>query len=315
MTTALKSKLFRALGTLNTIQLFDDVPGDVLERAERRVQELDDKLSVFKPDSEISFLNAAAGVKPVPLSEDTIDLLRAGKRFSAITDGAFSLTTRPLSTLWSLNARCGSVPSRGEIEQALRFVNDADLILDEQNHTGMLNQFGQAVDLGGIAKGYAADEVKRILMEGGVQNAIVNLGGTVFVLGESRTVGIQHPDRATGISMGRLSLSNRAIVTSGDYERYFEVGGVRYHHIVDPKTGYPANAGLRSVTVIGENAMALDALSTAVFVMGAEQGVALTRRLGVETVLVTAELDVYCSDTLRGVFSLLTATQKTRIYG
>ncbi len=315
MTTALKSKLFRALGTLNTIQLFEDAPGDVLDRAEQRVQELDDKLSVFKPDSEISLLNAAAGVKPVALSVDTMDLLRAGKRFSAMTDGAFSLTTRPLSTLWSLNARCGSVPTRMEIEQALHLVSDADLILDEQNQTGMLNKFGQAVDLGGIAKGYAADEVKRILKEGGVKNAIVNLGGTVSVLGDSRMVGIQHPDRTTGISMGRLSLSDRSIVTSGDYERYFEVENIRYHHILDPETGYPANAGLRSVTVIGENAMALDVLSTAIFVLGAEDGVRLARRLGVETVLVTAGLDVYCSDALRGIFSLLTATQNTRIYG
>jgi thiamine biosynthesis lipoprotein len=96
------------------------------------------------------------------------------------------------------------------------------LVLDEPNHTAMLKKFGQAVDLGGIAKGYAADEVKRILKEGGVKNAIVNLGGTVCVLGESRVVGVQHPDRATGILMGRLSLSDRSIVTSGDYERYFK---------------------------------------------------------------------------------------------
>ena len=315
MTTVLKSKLFRALGTLNTIQLFDDVPSDTLERAERRVQELDDRLSVYKPESEISLLNAAAGVKPVAISEDTMELLRAGKRFSAMTGGAFSLTTRPLSALWSINARCGSVPSRVEIEQAARLVNDGDLMLDEQNHTAMLGKFGQAVDLGGIAKGYAADEVKRILKEGGVQNAIVNLGGTVAVLGDSRTVGIQHPDRATGISMGRLSLSDRAIVTSGDYERYFEVGGVRYHHILDPKSGYPASAGLRSVTLVGEHATALDALSTAIFAMGAEPGVRLARRFGIGAIFVTTELDVYCSDTLRSVFSLLTAPQSARIYG
>lgn len=315
MTTALKSKLFRALGTLNTIQLFDDVPGDVLDRAERRVQDLDNRLSAFKPDSEISLLNAASGVKPVSIGDDTLELLRAGKRFSAMTGGAFSMTTRPLSALWSINARCGSVPSRVEVEQALRLVSDEDLILDERDHTAMLNRPGQAVDLGGIAKGYAADEVKRILTEGGVQNAIVNLGGTVAVLGDSRMVGIQHPDRATGISMGRLSLSDRSIVTSGDYERYFEVGGVRYHHIVDPKTGYPASAGLRSVTVVGKNATVLDALSTAIFVMGAEDGVRLAGRLEAGTVLVTTELDVYCSDALRGVFSLLTATQNTRVYG
>lgn len=315
MTTAIKSKLFRALGTLNTIQLFDDVQSDTLDRAERRVQDLDDRLSVYKPDSEISMLNASAGVKAVVIGKDTMELLRAGKQFSKITDGAFSMTTRPLSLLWSTNARCGIVPAKTEIEQAISLVNDEDLILNEANDTAMLTRTGQAVDLGGIAKGYAADEVKRILIDDGVQNAIINLGGTVTVLGDSKTVGIQHPDRANGISMGRINLSNRSIVTSGDYERYFEVDGVRYHHILDPQTGYPANTGLRSVTVIGASATALDALSTAVFVMGTKSGISLAERLEIGTVVVTTKLDVYCSDALRGMFSLLAATHNTRIHG
>ncbi len=179
----------------------------------------------------------------------------------------------------------------------------------------MLKQVGQAVDLGGIAKGYAADEVARILREGGVTNAIVNLGGTVIAMGKSCIVGIQHPDRCTGIPMGRIALHDRAVVTSGDYERYFEVDGERYHHILDPRTGYPAKSGLRSVTVIGGSAMVLDALSTAIFVMGTEKGLPLARRLEAEAILVTGRLDVYCSRALRGGFSLLSATQNTRVFG
>lgn len=303
-----KSKVFRALGTINTIQVFDPACGEALERAALRVMELDDRLSVFKPESEIARLNAAAGVKPVHISADTMALLQAGLRFSNVTGGAFSMTTRPLSTLWSIHASCGTVPSKAEVERALSLVNDGDLLLNEAEGTAMLARFEQAVDLGGIAKGYAADEARRILLDGGVKNAIINLGGTVAILGENRVVGVQHPDRCTGISMGRLELANRSIVTSGDYERFYEVEGVRYHHILDPNTGYPAKAGLRSVTVTGDCAMTLDALSTAIFVLGEHKGAKLALEHNMGLVLVTDRLDVFCSDSLCGVFSLLTAS-------
>ncbi|MEN6417833.1 MAG: FAD:protein FMN transferase [Clostridiaceae bacterium] len=305
------SKMFRALGTINTIQAFDAACTEALERASQRVLELDDKLSVFKPESEIARLNAQAGRTAVSVSADTMALLMAGRAYSAETGGAFSMTTRPLTMLWSLNASCGTVPDRTEIERALLLVNDEDLQLDPKRGTAMLVHQEQAVDLGGIAKGYAADEVKRILMEHGVMNAIANLGGTVFILGDTRVVGIQHPDHCTGISMGRLSLSNQAVVTSGDYERFYEVDGVRYHHILDPNTGYPANSGLRSVTVTGSCAMELDALSTAIFVLGKRDGAALAQKHDMGLVLVTERLDVFCSDSLCGSFSLLAASNTT----
>lgn len=305
------SKVFRALGTINTIQVFDAACTEALERAAQRVLELDDKLSVFKPESEIARLNAHAGGKPVAVSADTMALLMAGRAYSGETGGAFSMTTRPLTALWSLHASCGTVPSRTEIEQTLPLVNDEDLRLDPKRGTAALTRREQAIDLGGIAKGYAADEVRRILVEHGVTNAIVNLGGTVFILGDSRVVGIQHPDHCTGISMGRLALSNQAVVTSGDYERFYEVDGVRYHHILDPNTGYPAKSGLRSVTVTGSCAMELDALSTAIFVRGEREGATLAQKHNMGLVLVTDRLDVFCSDSLCGSFSLLTARNTT----
>lgn len=304
------SRMFRALGTVNTIQAFNSACMEALERAEQRVLELDDRLSVFKPESEIARLNAQAGGKPVAVSADTMTLLQTGIGYSRETGGAFSMTTRPLSMLWSLNASCGSVPDRTELERTLLLVNDEDLHLDPKRGTAVLARQDQAVDLGGIAKGYAADEVKRILTEHGVTNAIINLGGTVFILGDSRIVGVQHPDRCTGISMGRLELKNQAVVTSGDYERFFEVDGVRYHHILDPNTGYPAKSGLRSVTVTGSCAMELDALSTAIFVLGKKEGARLAQEHGMGLLLVTDQLDVFCSDSLCGAFSLLTSSNK-----
>lgn len=303
------SRLFRALGTMNTItveQAEDHArAADALERAELRVLELDEALSAFRPESEVSLLNASAGCKEVSVGADTMFLLKKSKYYSELTGGAFCVTTRPLSALWELNARCGTVPSRAEIEQALLLASDEDIELDEVNSTAALKRFGQAVDFGGIAKGYAADEVRRILLEGGVTSALINLGGTVVSLGRERNVGIQHPDRCTGIAMGRVTLRDSCAVTSGDYERYYEVDGVRYHHIVDPRTGYPSRSNLRSVTLIGESAMELDALSTAIFALGAEEGLPLAERAGVESVVVTNALDVFCSERLRENFSLL----------
>lgn len=305
--------VFFALGTTNraTVSTCRDriAAGEALKRAEERVLALHDSLSVFQPESELSLLNASAGCSSVPVGADAFYLLSESKRYSEISGGAFSITTRALSALWEIHARCGTVPSRIEVEHALTLVNDQDILLDEENHTAELRRFGQSVDLGAIAKGYAADEVKRILIEGGVTGALINLGGTVYVIGSAKHVGIQHPDRVTGIAMGRVSLSDNCAVTSGDYERFYEVDGTRYHHIVDPRTGYPSRSGLRSVTLIGESALALDALSTAVFVLGAEAGLPLIREAGVEAVFVTDQLDVFCSEGLRGNFELLVSAQ------
>jgi len=305
--------VFTALGTTNRIQVLmyreRIAAGEALKRAEERVRALHDRLSVFQPESEISLLNASAGCSSVPVSADTFLLLSESCRYSAISGGAFSITTRALSALWEIHARCGTVPSRMEVEHALTLVDDQDILLDEEAQTAELRRFGQSVDLGAIAKGYAADEVRRILLEGGVTGALINLGGTVCVIGSAKHVGIQHPDRIAGCAMGRVSLSDGCAVTSGDYERFYEVDGTRYHHIVDPRTGYPSKSGLRSVTLIGESALALDALSTAVFVLGAEAGLPLMREAGVEAVFVTDEMNVYCSEGLRGNFELLVSAQ------
>lgn len=300
---------FSALGTGNNIQLYryEDriAASEAMGRAQERVLGLHDRLSVFQPESELSLLNASAGCGPVPVGEDAFHLLSESKRYSAMSGGAFSITTRVLSALWRIHARCGTVPSRAEVEHSLSLVGDEDILLDEIAKTAELRRFGQSVDLGSIAKGYAADEVRRILAEGGVRDALINLGGTVVTLGRTRRVGIQHPDRLTGIAMGRVALTNACVVTSGDYERYYEVDGVRYHHIVDPRTGYPARSGLRSVTLIGNSALELDALSTVVFVLGAEQGLPLLSQAGVDAVLVTDKLDVFCTEGLSENFELL----------
>lgn len=300
--------LFRALGTMNRIDLFsapNPAANEALRAVETRVLELHARLSVFEPESELSRLNDAAGRASVPVSADTLALLLAGKRYSTLSQGAFSMTTRPLSGLWQTYAQSGGVPSRAEIEPLRALVDDADVLLDEAAQTAMLRRLGQSVDFGGIAKGYAANEARRILVDAGVTNALINFGGTVVALGGSRAIGVQHPDRETGLAMGKLVLQDSAVVTSGDYERGYTAGGVRYHHILDPRTGYPARSNLRSVTLVGDSALELDALSTAVFVLGAEAGLPLIRACGAEAVFITNALDVFCTEGLKERFSLI----------
>ncbi|MDP3447506.1 MAG: FAD:protein FMN transferase [Eubacteriales bacterium] len=296
------------MGTKNRIQVFafheQIAAGEALKRAEARVRALHDCLTVFQPESDLSLLNASAGCSSVAVGADTAHLLQESRRYSELSCGAFSITTRALSALWEIHARCGTVPSRTEVEHALTLVCDEDILLDETVQAAGLRRFGQSVDLGGIAKGYAADEARRILLEGGVTGALINLGATVSVIGESKHVGIQHPNRLPGIVIACVSLANACAVTSGDYDRFYEVDGTRYHHILDPRTGYPSRSGLRSVTLIGDSALALDALSTAVFVLGAEAGMPLIQQAGMEAVFVSDQLDVVCTEGMREFFEL-----------
>lgn len=264
------TKTFKALGTVNSISAPADSSIGAIREAEKRVLELDDRLSVFKEDSEISGINRAAGKEYVKVHPDTFDLLQASVHFAELSKGTFDISARPIVELWGIGKKGNRIPAPREIAGVKPLVNFRDIVLDEKSNSVMLRRPGQALDLGGIAKGYAADEVRRILSEGGIKDAVINLGGTVIAMGTPRTIGIQDPRKDTGIPMGRLRISDLALVTSGSYEKYLIRDGVRYHHIIDPRTGFPAQSGLFGVTLIGQSAMVLDALSTAVFIQGME---------------------------------------------
>jgi len=291
-----ESKTFRAMGTVNTIAVYQNHKDECLEAAVRKVRELHNKLSVYEMESEISRINSHAGESPVKISSDTMELLLMAKKYSAVSEGAFQATCRPLTALWHIGVKSGEVPSKGQIERAKALVSDDDLILDEKSGEAMLLRNGQGIDLGGIAKGFAADKAKQILEDGGVTEALINFGGTVSLIGSPRKIGIQHPRYDTGVSMGRLLVEKEAVVTSGDYERFFIRNGIRYAHILDPRTGAPAESGLCSVTVTGRSAAELDAVSTAIFVLGPQKGAALAERIGCGLILVTKELDVFVSE-------------------
>lgn len=272
------------LGTLVSVTLRDENPqrgaiAAVFERTEE-IQNLMSANAAEYDDTEILSINRAEAATAVPVSRATLYVISEALEFARITGGAFDITVHPLIELWGFGTEFPAVPPQEEIDRALALRGWQDVTVDAEGGTVALQRPGMSIDVGGIAKGYAADEGARVLRELGVQRAILDFGGDIVTVGERAPgtpwrIGIQHPSGDRSRILGILASRDEAVVSSGYYERYFEVDGVRYHHIFDPETGYPADSGLTSVTVVGPSAIRTDALSTAFFVMGLEASLEL----------------------------------------
>lgn len=238
-----------------------------------RVEEL---MSEWLPDSEVSRLNQSAGKEAVKLSAETFALLAAGKAVATQSAGAFAMSWAALAGLWKFGDAQPALPPQAELDARLPLVGDARLELDAAAGTARLPKAGMALGLGAIAKGYAVDRALAVLAAKGFTNVLVFAGGDIAVRGKKGaqpwSVGIQDP-RAAGY-FAVLPLGDEAVATSGDYEKFFELDGARYHHILDPRTGRPAR-GCRSVTIVAPDAMTADAYATAVFVLGPQEGMKL----------------------------------------
>lgn len=277
-----------------------------LRAVENEAQRLEHLLSRFHPESDISRINYSAGVKREKISSETYEILSRAMECSVISHGLFDITVGPLEDLWDYKHAL-EPPANNRIEQVLPLVNYNDLELDAVQKTAGLKNAGQSIDLGGIGKGFASDRFMEIFREYGVTSAFSNIGGNVSTLGNKPDgspwrVGIRHP-RLDGL-IGAVAVTGKAVVTSGDYERYFiDKKGKRFHHILNPITGYPAESGLVSVTIVADSAMTADALSTAVFVAGLERGLDLIKKYSqAEAILVDARLLVYVTRDLRKCF-------------
>ncbi len=300
-------KTFTALGTINTITCFGKKGEEALDVAHKRILEIDNRMSAFKYDSDVMKINRSAGIEAQKINSDTFNLLKRSLEFSKRSEGAFDITVRPLTFLWGFSKKLNYIPDKEEIEEALNLVNYQDLTLNDKEGTAYLKREGQAIDLGGIAKGYAADEVKRILLQYKIKDALINLGGNIVVLGhneagETWRIGIQNPFSSTGIYIGTIKTINKTIVTSGSNEQFFIKDGVRYHHIIDPHSGYPVNNGLISVTVVCELSIDADALTTALFVSDMDKAITLLKSINAEGIFVMENQEVYVTEGLKGNF-------------
>jgi FAD:protein FMN transferase len=240
---------------------------------------IDDDMSTYKPDSEVSRINARASTEPVPVSRELYDLIARALDLSTLSSGAFDITYESVGYLYDFHAH--RHPTESEIDDRLPRIDYHLVILDPATQTIRFARDGVRINLGGIAKGYAVEQAAALLKRAGIEHAVLNAGGDTRVLGDRRgspwIVGIRHPRLATEV-VTRLPLVDEAISTSGDYERFFEENGRRYHHIINPATGEPTE-GILSTTVIGPDATMTDGLSTTLFVLGVDAGLKLIETL------------------------------------
>lgn len=276
--------------------------------AEQAFREMENRLSLFKEESDIARLNAAAGSgEAVAVDERTYALLSQAKTLSTQAGGAFELTIAPLALAWGITTDAPRVLEQDEIDALLPLVNDDDLLL--KSGTARLRKAGQAVDLGGIAKGAACDLAKEIYDEYNIRAALCWLGGSSIYArgvkpdGEAWRLGFRDPKAEESTSLASFEIKDAVFCTSGGYERYFEQDGVRYHHILDPATGRPAQSDIVSIGVLCENGAEGDFWSTALFVQGKEKALEYFASGG-EGLLLDEDNNLYVSGALRASFEL-----------
>ncbi len=271
----------------------------------RRLEEL---LSNWIPTSELSQVNAAAGREPIQVSPETFEVLTRSLEVAKLTHGGFNIALGPAVNAWNVSGE-GQVPSQDDLEALRPRMELANVQLDENTRSVWLRRSGMSIDVGGIGKGYAADLAARVMQRSGAIAGVVALSGDIKTFGrmpdsQRFVFGIQHPRKPQGEILGRIELEDEAVSTAGDYQRYFMQDGVRFHHILDPKTLHPAR-GCQSVTVIAKEGVMADGLDTGVFVMGPDKGMALIEALpDVEGVIVDQEGAVVVSSGLKSRFSL-----------
>jgi len=271
------------MGTRITVELWADDRArgeEAIEAVLAEMRHIDESMSTYKPTSEISRVNAHAAEGPMPISRELFDLLVTAKDYSRITDGAFDITYASVGYLYDFRKHIR--PNESAISKALPAVNYEHVILDPKNRTVRFTRPGVRIDLGGIAKGYSVDCGIDVLQKRGFTRAYVAAGGDSRIIGDRFgkpwMVGIRDPRGAPGTVITRIPLTDAAMSTSGDYERFFEEDGVRFHHIIDPHTGHSASK-VRSATIIGPRAIRTDGLSKTAFVLGPEKAMEIYNRI------------------------------------
>jgi thiamine biosynthesis lipoprotein len=282
--------------------VFDDVFADF--------DRLDSLMSVWRSGSDILRLNDAAGDHPVTVSQEVFEALKAARQIGDWTDGKFDVTFGALADLWRFDQdQDNRIPEREAVRRRLPLIDYRALTLDESKQTAFLQRPGMRAHLGGIGKGYAVERAANMFRTRGIENFMIQAGGDLYAGGlkDGRPwrLGINDPRGAGGDSFAVVEVSNATFSTSGDYERFFMKDGVRYHHILDPDSGEPARL-CRSVTIVAASPTIADGLSTGVFVLGPERGMALIERLAdVEGVIVSARNEVLVSSGLQGRVALI----------
>ncbi|MEG1311216.1 MAG: FAD:protein FMN transferase [Romboutsia sp.] len=304
-----RTELF--MGTTINITLYDNNSDKLMESIFTRIEEIEDLVSINKEGTEIAQLNENAGIKGVKLSDFSYNLIKKAMKYSELSDGGYDISIGPLVKLWSIGLPEAKVPSEEEINEAIESIDYSKIKLNDSTKEVFLSEKGMMIDLGSIAKGYATDEIITILKDNNIEQAIVDLGGNIYVIGlkdgqHKWKIGIQDPFTDRGNIVGTIDVTNKSIVTTGIYERFLEKDGVKYHHILNPKTGYPYNNDIAGVTIVSDKSVEADALSTLIFTKGIKEGIKLLEGLDkVEAVFVSNENEVFVTEGLKDNFKLI----------
>lgn len=295
------------MDTLVTQKGYDSKSEEVFADVIDSFREFEGRVSRYVATSEISLINDNAGLDAVAVSEETYDFLKRAVQLCEQSDGAFDITLGPVIDLWGIGTDKQRVPSDAELANALQHVGYQKIEFDDENHTVMLPDPFMRIDLGGLGKGYATDRASAVYDEAGLSCALLSTNSSILLRGpkpdgENFVIGVRDPRGSVNDYVGTLSVENAFIGTSGDYERYFEESGQRYHHILDPSTGKPAQNGLTGITVVNTNGTDADYLSTYLFVMGKEY--VLEHLNEYEIIAVDDQKQVYVSDKLKDSFTL-----------
>jgi len=280
------------MDTVCTIRAGGKNPKAAVDAAFARIEEIANKVDYYSDSSEVAAINKAKANRAVSVSEDVFFIIEEAQKISEKTEGAFDITIAPLKDLWNIQQGGPNPPAEEDIKEAQKKVNYKNIILGRENKTVTLSEDDVKIDLGGAAKGYAADCAIDTLKEIDIAYALVDLGGNIYATGKNPSrpdgrwlVGIQKPFAEGSECAETVLIDEGAVVTAGTYQRYFVKEDKVYHHIIDSKTGYPSNSGVESATIVGETALVADCLSTACVVLGEEKGKELADAFGVELII------------------------------
>ena len=275
-----------------------------IDAAVLEIQRIEKLLTTFSDTSETSVINQNAGIEPVVVSRETFNLIERSIRLSGITQGAFDITYGSVDKrLWNFDTAMKELPSVEVAKKMVRLINYRNIILDKEKGTVFLKEKGMRIGFGGIGKGYAAERAKQVMKEMGVESGIVNASGDLAVWGyqpdgSEWTIGIINPNVANQI-FSYMKVTNMAVATSGNYEKYILVNGKKYSHTIDPRTGLPVT-GIKSVTIIAPNAELADAMATPVMIMGIKAGLHMINQIhNIEAILIDDNDKIYSSNNIR----------------
>ena len=285
----------------------------IAKQAEEVVKNLEETYSAYKENSLISEINENAGIKPVKVPDEVFNLIKECVVFSEKSNGLFDLTIAPLTKLWAITSDNPKVPTLDEIDYAKSLINYNNVILDEENKTVFLKEKCMKLDFGATVKGYAAQKVLEIYKTGKINGGVLSLGGNVAVYGSKNDgtafkIGVRDPKKSSTDYFAILETDKQVISTSGAYERYFKQNGVTYHHILNPKTGYPCESDLLSVTVVSENGLLSDYLSTLFYMLGKDVVKEHLNEEDYSLIVIDKKDNIYISDNLKDSFTLLNDT-------